>query len=75
MIVNARGKRNSCRFDVTNHAGVRLHNAQGDDMKLLLQDLELFLEKLHDKSPSAAERLTIDIHLNRVRDELAGMGG
>lgn len=54
---------------------MRLHNAQGDDMKLLLQDLELFLEKLHEKSPSAAERLTIDIHLGRVRDELAGMGG
>ena len=54
---------------------MRLHNAQGDDMKLLLQDLELFLEKLHEKSPSAAERLTIDIHLNRVRDELAKVGG
>ena len=44
-------------------------------MKKLLQDLESFLERLHSRAQSAAERLTIDVHLNRVRDALAEMGG
>jgi hypothetical protein len=44
-------------------------------MKKLLQDLESYLERQHARVASAAERLTIDTYLNRVRDALAEMGG
>lgn len=44
-------------------------------MTSLLQEIETFLEKLHDRAGSAAERLTIDCMLNKVRDKLAEVGG
>ena len=44
-------------------------------MKSLLQDLEEFLESLQSRARSSAERMMIESHLNKVRDELARMEG